>query len=313
MKNYGVAMLNCGELTKQLAKKGTASDVAFYNTRVGDAILCLIEPVNYPEKIQALLHTLNLSDLVVLGVKEVNKEFGECAVAIDALGKKGVLVLHPEADAEQAKKILAPTKLAVFKQLAPDANSVREAILSSEEEKQTGPARLSVDHAFNVKGIGTVVLGVVRGDGPIRVHDQLEMFPTGKKVDVRSIQVQDEDVKEAAPGSRAGLALKGVEAEEIDRGFVFAKPGVLKTSTKVEAEVYLSPFSPTGIKAGDKIHVSLGMQFNPALVEAGELKPGQKSTLTLKMEKPLVTLLQTGLVVKPEAKLRVLGSLEIKA
>ena len=67
---------------------------------------------------------------------------------------------------------------------------------------------------FNIKGIGTVILGVMARDCE---DDQLKILPSGKNILVKSIQMHDDPVNESKSPARVGLAIKGVNADEISR------------------------------------------------------------------------------------------------
>ena len=73
---------------------------------------------------------------------------------------------------------------------------------------------MPVDHAFNVKGVGVVILGVVI-NGVVQKHASLNVFPGAKTAQVRSIQKHDDEFDVAGEGDRVGLALKNVEVEDL--------------------------------------------------------------------------------------------------
>ena len=64
-----------------------------------------------------------------------------------------------------------------------------------------------VDHAFNVKGVGVVILGVVTS-GFVQKHATLNVLPAGKTAQVRSIQKHDDEFDVAGEGDRVGLSIK---------------------------------------------------------------------------------------------------------
>ena len=122
-----------------------------------------------------------------------------------------------------------------------------------------------------MKGVGTVILGVVRR-GTLHSHDRLRLWPTAKVIDIRSIQVHDVDRKEAECGERVGIALKGVDVDEIVRGQVLAPEGALSEGTELGG----SPFQRCRYYRGDAgvgaaVHLSHGLQVVPA--EVGEIGP----------------------------------------
>jgi selenocysteine-specific translation elongation factor len=147
-----------------------------------------------------------------------------------------------------------------------------------------------IDHHFNVHGIGTVVLGdVVRGG--IKKHDALKVYPGERAVMVRSIQKHDNDFDWAAEGDRVGIALKNIESDDLDRGFVLSNDPAVQTRATLEVQATLVRYWPTPLTAGTVLHVGHWMQFIPARVEA--VRDGgdwRQPTLTLALEKDIVYL-----------------------
>ena len=84
---------------------------------------------------------------------------------------------------------------------------------------------VQIDHAFNVKGVGTVVLGLIK-QGTVKTYDQLKICPGGRDVLVKSIQMHDDPVNESKSPARVGLAVKGVDADDISRGDVICSPNL---------------------------------------------------------------------------------------
>jgi len=101
-----------------------------------------------------------------------------------------------------------------------------------------GPARLHVDRAFTLRGIGTVATGTL-WSGTIGEGDELRLEPRGRTVRVRSVQVHDRGVERAEAGQRVAASLPGVERQELRRGDVLVTPGALRPSFRLD--VMLEP------------------------------------------------------------------------
>jgi selenocysteine-specific elongation factor len=69
-------------------------------------------------------------------------------------------------------------------------------------------ARLPIDRVFTMKGFGTVVTGTLIS-GVIRREDELEVFPSGRRVRVRGVQVHGKSAEQAVAGQRTALNLAG--------------------------------------------------------------------------------------------------------
>jgi selenocysteine-specific elongation factor len=113
-------------------------------------------------------------------------------------------------------------------------------------------ARLPIDRVFTMKGFGTVVTGTLIA-GAIRKEDELEVFPTRKKVRVRGVQVHGKSEDRAAAGERTALNLAAVDKEELARGMTLASPGMLRTSTRFDVLLTMLP-SVRPLKNGSRVH-----------------------------------------------------------
>ena len=276
-------------LAANLGKKGTESDITLYNFVKGNDIYSFVDAIGYPSSIKSLINAINLSDiaLVCIPATGLNSQVGECIVALDLLGnKRGLFVItmadksNPMALSELTEKIKAITKgtnlekwesVPVSTTTFEGLETLKEKIFAlAEEVKKTNaalnelPPRIMVDHFFNVTGIGTVVLGIVI-QGTIKMHDQFTLFPVKRPAEIRSIQSNDVDMKTAPAGTRVGLALKGVQSKEFDRGYILSKDeGV---ASKFTLQCLLSKFTqPLGV--GDSVHLFAGLQDMPATISS---------------------------------------------
>ena len=164
-----------------------------------------------------------------------------------------------------------------------------------EPKSSTGPVIIHVDHAFDVKGVGTVVLGVVR-QGTVNVHDELTLLPSGKNILVKSIQMHDEPVEKSDSPARVGLAIKGIPAEEISRGDVICLPDTLKVSSDpISVKFTKSMFFKGELAENQTYMISVGLQIKPAKIkQTGNL-------LEITVEKPVVYRPgQTCVLLKPD-------------
>jgi selenocysteine-specific translation elongation factor len=290
MKGLTVAVLGNADMAAALGKKGTVSDVSFFNLKKGDLGITYVYPSRYPEKLQSLATALGMADVALLVVDKLDKDLGEQIVGIDNFGiKKGFIVLRNYIGADQLKPFITGTTLEAFKVHEDIPRTINDTFEAITLEPIDGQVMVPIDHFFNVKGVGTVALGCVRR-GTVKSHDNLEVFPTGKKAMVRSIQVHDDDVQEAPYGARVGLALKGIEADELFRGVVLAPAGTLKAPTSLELEFHINKYWKGSFKDGLILHGCVGLQDVPMEVEkvpAEGIKPGGKGLVTFKLDKPL--------------------------
>jgi elongation factor Tu len=104
------------------------------------------------------------------------------------------------------------------------------------------PFLMPVEDVFSITGRGTVATGRIER-GIVKVQDEVEMVglsaPKGKKTVVTGIEMFRKLLDEGQAGDNAGLLLRGVKKEEVERGMVLAKPGSITPHTKFKAEVYV--------------------------------------------------------------------------
>jgi selenocysteine-specific translation elongation factor len=323
MSNLTVALLAPPDYAKDLGKKGTANDITFYNLKKGDATVTFVEPTRYPEKLSSLFYAVSLSDRVVLVVNEINASFGECVLMLQCAGKSaGYLILKNYISPDQLAPLIKGTVLEHYEVLEEDMVGLREKMLeiavkqtSHQKAHETaGKGVVPVDAHFNVKGVGVVVLGSV-AQGMIKKHETLNVLPTGKTAQIRSIQKHDDDGETAVAGDRIGLALKNIESEDLDRGFVLTNDPAVKYATTISGKAQLVKYWPAPLKEGMVIYAGHWMQFLPARLEKVIIDSDWRMpTITLTMEKALVYQPGARVVLHylEGGKLRVVGSLIIE-
>jgi selenocysteine-specific translation elongation factor len=322
MSNLTVAILAPPDYAKDLGKKGTTSDITFYNLKKGDATVTFIEPTRYPEKLSSLFYAVSMSDRVILVVDEINAAFGECVLMLQSAGKAdGYLILKNYIGPDQIAPLIKGTVLERYEVVEEDMVGLREKFLEI-SSKQTahqkthesaGKGVVPVDAHFNVKGVGVVVLGSV-AQGSIKKHDTLRLLPTARSAQIRSIQKHDDDADSAAKGDRVGLALKNIESEDLDRGFVLTNDPAVTFSETVTGKAELVRYWPAPLREGMVIYAGHWMQFLPtrvAKVEAGS--DWRMPVLTLTMDKALVYSPGARVVLHylEGGKLRVVGSMTL--
>ena len=97
-------------------------------------------------------------------------------------------------------------------------------------------ARLPIDRVFTMKGFGTVVTGTLVA-GTIRREEELEVFPSSRKVRVRGVQVHGHAADTAVAGQRTALNLAGASTEDLSRGMTLAPPSTFLTTRRVDVRL----------------------------------------------------------------------------
>lgn len=281
------------EAAGRLAKKGTESDVVLFNAKHDAAHLNLVAPANWPERVQGLLAAFDLADRVILHAAAVDRAFAEAAVGAQVFGKTSGFVRLADATLEEpVGRMLAGTMLADLVVTGEPDGVLREALFGSQAEARDGPVAVPVDHAFSVKGVGTVVLGVVR-QGTLTQHAELQAYPGDQAVSVRSIQIHDIDHRQAPTGARVGLAIKGADADDLPRGTVLAEPGSLRTlapEQDITLDVTWAPHRRWEPRAGATLHLFHAMQDAVWRVEAVDAPETDGARLHGRPDRPVALL-----------------------
>ena len=128
----------------------------------------------------------------------------------------------------------------------PDAECIQELMdaidsyIPEPERDIDRPFLMPVEDVFSITGRGTVATGRIER-GIVKVGDEVALVGMGsdKKTVVTGVEMFRKLLEEGRAGDNAGLLLRGVGKEEIERGQVLAKPGSITPHTKFKAEVYV--------------------------------------------------------------------------
>ena len=102
------------------------------------------------------------------------------------------------------------------------------------------PFLMPVEDVFSIEGRGTVVTGRIER-GKVKLNDEVEivgLHDTQKTV-VTGIEMFNKQLDEGLAGDNAGILLRGVKKEDVERGQVISKPGSITPHTEFDAEVYI--------------------------------------------------------------------------
>ena len=103
------------------------------------------------------------------------------------------------------------------------------------------PFLMAVEDVFTISGRGTVATGRIER-GIVKLNEEVELVgfkEDAKKTVVTGIEMFRKSLDQGMAGDNAGLLLRGVDKNEIERGMVIAKPGTVTPHTEFEAEIYV--------------------------------------------------------------------------
>ncbi len=150
--------------------------------------------------------------------------------------------------------------------------------------------RLPIDRAFSMRGFGSVVTGTLIA-GAVRVEQEIEIHPLGRRVRVRGAQVHGAPVPRATAGQRTALNLTGVDSTELHRGMMLAETGRFRATRQIDAVFDLLP-SARPLKHRAPVHFHAGTAEVEAEVrlfdKAATLDPGRRAFVRFLLREPLL-------------------------
>ena len=163
-------------------------------------------------------------DLVEMEIRELLGEYGfdpECPVI------RGSALKALEGDPEAVKSIH-------------DLMDAVDSYIDTPERDTDKPFLMSIEDVFTISGRGTVVTGRVER-GRLNLNDEVEIVglkPTKKTV-VTGIEMFRKSLDYAESGDNAGVLLRGISRDDVERGQVLCKPGSVTPHTTFKASVYV--------------------------------------------------------------------------
>ena len=298
MESLNIAVLGSSEFLNDFGKRGTLSDIVLYDRKLKDRIFTFIAPISFPDKIQTLPQVLNMTDFLVLNITQLDKYLAEQIIAINSLGIRNGFLLHSyDIDEQRLNQMIKGTAIENFKKIE-SLEILKNEINNLHSNPIEGDLLMPIDHSFDVKGVGTVLLGGIK-QGRIKVYDKLRILPSNKEALIKSIQMHDDPVDESSSPSRVGLAIKGVSPREIERGDIICSGDTMKTAV---TEVLVTDFLKNKYYNGEITDtqtylLSVGLQIKPVKILINNSK------ILLSLEKPIAYYeKQKFLILKPDSK-----------
>jgi elongation factor Tu len=179
--------------------------------------------------ILVFLNKMDLADaeLVDLVEEEIRELLEKNGFDKDAPIIRGSATKALEGDADNEQAILDLVK------------AMDESIPEPKRELDK-PFLMPIEDVFSIKGRGTVATGRVE-TGIVKVNDEVEIVgirDTRKSV-VTGIEAFKKSLDQGQAGDNAGVLLRGIERDDIERGQVLAKPGTITPHTEFDSEVYI--------------------------------------------------------------------------
>jgi selenocysteine-specific elongation factor len=251
----------------------------------------------------------------------------------DAVDPDTLDVVRLEVEEFLRGTFLEPSKapiVAVSALTGAGLNELKGAIAAAAAQGQARDskalARLPIDRVFTMKGFGTVVTGTLIS-GTIRKEEELEVFPPGNRVRVRTVQVHGQASDAALAGQRTALNLVGARKEDLARGMMLAPPQTLAATSRVDAKLRLLRSAPRALRQRTRVHFHsytmetvAELRFYPTSkakdamaknVEAPhnqtQIEPGEEMFLHLKLQDPALLLPGDRFIIRQFSPLVTIG------
>ncbi len=315
-------------------QRGITIDLGFAALDLGNYRLAMVDVPGHERFIRNMLagaSGLDLALLIVAADDSVMPQTREHLEILRLLGLSGGVVAITKCDLvnpgwvdmveEDIRSLVRGTFLegaAIVRTSAPSGTGIDELRRALESlcgrvrpAEDAGLFRMAIDRAFTVAGHGTVVTGTVVSGG-VRVGDELEWLPAGRRVRVRGLHRHDRPVERVSRGSRAAINLVGVHHAEISRGNELAAPGYLQSSRTLSVEVTESPDTRQPLRHRGRYKVHLGTAEVPGVLsllerDEAEIQPGSPRLGQVLLSQPVVAVRGQPFVLRAESPPATLG------
>lgn len=301
MKSINYSLIGDESIAKDFGKKGTSTDITIYDRKESEYVRTWTVPTGFPEKIQPLFQAINLGEYIIFYVKNLDKFTGEQIVALDVLKKTQGLICHTfDVDRNKLISMIKGTVVEHYKLV--ELEDLKKEVDKMPPITRDGKTKIVIDHCFDVKGVGTVILGKV-SQGKVKTYENLKLLPKGTDVLIKSIQMHDDSVSESISPARVGLSVKGVGPDDVQRGDILSASNTVRVAQEITLDYSQNKFFKGELAENQMFLVNIGLQIRPAKIIS--LKP-----MKLSLGKPAVfDKDDICVVLKPESTtIRIVGS-----
>ncbi len=186
-------------------------------------------------------------------------------------------------------------------------DSLKELRLALEDLVERVPLRdrsggffQPIDRAFPISGFGTVVTGTAYR-GILRLGDEVDLLPSGKRAKIRGLQVHGQAVEEAWAGQRVAVNLSGVGVEELQRGDVVCAAGLFRATRCLDVVLRVLPSAREPLRHWQRVRLHVGtsdLLGRVSLLRSRELAPGEEDLAQLVLEEPVVATMEERFVLR---------------
>lgn len=196
-----------------------------------------------------------------------------------------------------------------FEKLQAALDSLAESVLAG---RDIGKPRLYIDRVFVRPGIGHVATGTLK-DGPLKVGESINIWPTMKSAKIKTLQTNNENVSAAFPSQRTAVSLTGVGKEELKRGGVITALKSLEYFVEnpiLALKIELLKNAPVAVENKRKVLLLVGTSESEGelrLLDKNKISGGESGRLLFKPQSPLFTLVGDRVILRLPSPMLTLG------
>jgi selenocysteine-specific elongation factor len=274
-------------------ERGISIDIGFTAFELNEYLVALVDAPGHADLIRNVVAASSIADaaILVIAADEGPKiQTGEHIIILDSLDIHNVLVALTKIDlvkeneiekrVNEIRKLLKDTSFPnapIVPISAKENKGIDElkaslySIISPPKRQIDGPFKMPIDHAFPIKGTGTVITGTIHR-GKISAGDKIEIIPLKMVFKVKGIQIFKKPVQQALAGDRVGLAIPGLDYHKVSRGDYACFPNSLRICNDMIIKGKVNPLFKKNIKSGMRIHATIGMPTVSAMIYPFEIE-----------------------------------------
>ncbi|MHA1695162.1 MAG: selenocysteine-specific translation elongation factor [Candidatus Helarchaeota archaeon] len=266
---------------RQAQERGISIDIGITSFILDNKyLITLVDAPGHADLIRSVVAASNIIDgaIVVIAADEGPKiQTGEHLLILESFNVKNIVIALNKIDLvsdsvvssriNEIKRILKNTIFSnapiipISAKTKKGINELKKELLNIikvPERDISGNFKMPIDHAFQIKGVGTIITGTVHR-GIIKVGDTIEIMPIKIQRKIKSIQIFKMPENKAIAGQRAGLSIIKAPPKEIFRGYYASSPGSLTISDKIIIEGKINNLFERGLKSKLQVHLTIGM------------------------------------------------------
>ena len=312
-------------------KRGITIDLGFAPLRLpGGAVLGVVDVPGHEAFVRTMLagaSGIDVALLVIAADEGPMPQTREHLAILELLEVPRLVVALTKRDlvdedwlalvTEEVRQLLQPTRYADARILSTSvvSGSGIDAIRDVIETEAAAVARsndpdvfrMPIDRVFTVKGTGTVLTGTV-WSGELAAADTARVMPLGVTARVRGLQSHGAAVDRVLPGTRAAIAVAGVDTQQVTRGATLVANEAWEATSVIRADLTLLPDAPE-LRPRTRVRFHLATSdVGARVVAAGTpVAPGTSRAVRIVLDEPVVARAGDRFVLRSASPLATIG------